>query len=448
MNTIWLHIQENFFSLLYYVWMLPALTAGYFLYRICTAFLPVKPRRRWKLLLWGCLSTVVTAVIWVGDNNLLFCLLPFYAVLLLCSRGDRMGRVTVCTIFFCMILSISGLMDTYLGEVELRIHAAGSYYEGYYDALIRLLRPVFWGVLWLWLRHSLPKEPPQLSPRLWRMTGLLAAMPLSAMLAVVLLTWQRYDSNLLHSVTLNLGLAVLPFVFFTSLALLFLLKTLDDAQRLEKTQYLASLRESYYQGLQREQRQLRTLRHDLRNHLSVVLGFLEQGESTRAEEYIQELAGSPALGRSLRLCENETANAVLAAKLQTMEEWGLRGQFSVTLPPLLPIAAPDLCALLGNALDNAMEAAAQARDKDIDLRCRVEKGLFMLRVVNAAEGPINPDLSTTKEDKTAHGFGLAGMREIAQRYGGSLETRAGAGRFELVACLPMMGVQQKTSVWS
>ncbi len=422
-----------------WLWMLPALAAGAFLCRMCTAFLPLKPRRRWKLLLWGCISAEVTVIIWVGDNNMLFALPPAYIILMLCSRGDRMGRLTVITIFFCMIMSVNGLMDTYLGELDLRIHVLDPSGYGYYDTVSRLFRPLFWGILWLWLKRHLPEDPPKLPPRLWRMTALLAAMPLSSMLAVVLLTWQRYDSDLLRSMTLNLGLAVLPFVFFTSLALLFLLKTLDDAQRLEKQQHLASLRESYYQGLQREQRQLRTLRHDLRNHLTVVLGLLEQGEAERAEGYIQELSGSPALGRSLRLCENETANAVLAAKLQTMEQTGLTGRFAVTLPQVLPIAAPDLCALLGNALDNAMEAAEQAQDKEIDLRCRVEKGLFMLRVENAVEAPLDPALPTTKADKSAHGFGLAGMREIAQRYGGSLETRAQGGRFELVACLPVKG---------
>lgn len=45
--------------------------------------------------------------------------------------------------------------------------------------------------------------------------------------------------------------------------------------------------------------------------------------------------------------------------------------------------------------------------------------------------------STTKKDKTAHGFGLLGMREIAKRYGGSFEVVAANGRFELVVCLPL-----------
>ena len=105
-----------------WLWMLPALAAGAFLCRMCTAFLPLKPRRRWKLLLWGCISAEVTVIIWVGDNNMLFALPPAYIILMLCSRGDRMGRLTVITIFFCMIMSVNGLMDTYLGELDLRIH--------------------------------------------------------------------------------------------------------------------------------------------------------------------------------------------------------------------------------------------------------------------------------------------------------------------------------------
>ena len=63
----------------------------------------------------------------------------------------------------------------------------------------------------------------------------------------------------------------------------------------------------------------------------------------------------------------------------------------------------------------------------------------MLRVENAYAGELAPDLATTKTDKTSHGFGLAGMREIAERLGGSLETRAGDGRFQLVVCLPLDG---------
>lgn len=120
-----------------------------------------------------------------------------------------------------------------------------------------------------------------------------------------------------------------------------------------------------------------------------------------------------------------------------MRQAGLTPDFAVSLPETLPLSDTDLCALLGNALDNAMEAAAQAEDKTVTVRCRIQKGLFMLRVENALAGSVPADLSTTKADKTAHGLGLPGMREVAFRYGGTLEADAASGRFELLVCIPV-----------
>ncbi len=124
-----------------------------------------------------------------------------------------------------------------------------------------------------------------------------------------------------------------------------------------------------------------------------------------------------------------------------MEQAGLTADISVSLPDSLPIADPDLCALFGNAVDNAIEAAKDAADKRITIRARADKGLLMLRVTNAYAGKREEKtdglFATTKADKRAHGFGLRGMREIAVRNGGTLETTAKDGVFELVACLPL-----------
>ena len=103
------------------------------------------------------------------------------------------------------------------------------------------------------------------------------------------------------------------------------------------------------------------------------------------------------------------------------------------------MADTDLCALLGNALDNAIEAAAKAGDKKIFMRCRIDKGMLMLKVRNALAGDEREDLATTKPDQKHHGLGLAGMREIAARYGGILEATADGGFFELLVCLPLRG---------
>ena len=423
-------------SLVNLPWFLLGLASGLFLFRLLSAFLPVKPRRTWRVGLIFSLTVISGQIIWLGDTNLLFTLLAFVPLLMLSSRGNRVGRLAVTVIFFCLIMPVNAVLDTYYAPALAHFELDNVYY--FTD---KFIRPGVWGLLYLGTRKHLPEKPPQLSPRFWNLVLLLAAMPFSSLLAVVLLPLLQsdyiYSDFLLHGLIMNLGVAVLPFIFLTSLALLYAILVLEKHQRLEEADKLASLRESYYQGLRREERQVRTLRHDLRNHLTALRGLVELGEDERALQYMDQLADSPALRGGKRLCENDAANAVLSAKAEAMGRSGLTADFSVSLPKALPLAEVDLCALLGNAADNAMEAAERAEDKTVLLRCRAEKGLFMLRVENAYAGDLSPDLATTKADKSSHGFGLAGMREIAERLGGSLETRAGGGRFQLVVCLPL-----------
>lgn len=148
-----------------------------------------------------------------------------------------------------------------------------------------------------------------------------------------------------------------------------------------------------------------------------------QDKTTQAQHYLAELAASPALHGIKRTCENEIANVVLTEKIADMERFGLSAHFLVTLPAKLPIADMDVCALLGNALDNAIEAGKKAEDKTITVRARADRGMLMLRVENSfAEAPslVCGTFVTTKKNRESHGLGIRGMQEITARYSGTL----------------------------
>ena len=413
---------------LYVGYFLTVAASGFSLYRLCTPFVRLRRGRFWKALLFLTLAGTSGMVIWIGDPNLLYTLPVFLALFFLPTRGDRVGRLAVCMILFCLEMSVCALLDTYVERINR---------DALYDVLVRMARPLVFGPLWLLLRRRLPREPVTLSRRLWKLVLGLAAMPLCALAAVVLLTFQKYESEAINTLALNQGLVVLPFALLTSLVLLLAILILADHERLEQASRLAGLREVYYQGLRQQETQVRRLRHDLRNHLTVIRGLVERGDNQGAAGYLDQLADSPALRGTRRICENEAANVVLAAKAEVLEREGAAADFAVSLPAELPVAEVDLCALLGNALDNAIEGSQGAVDRRITVRCKADKGLFMLRVENPLGGAVNADLSTTKEDKTAHGFGIPGMREIAERYHGTLEAGVRAGRFELLVCLPI-----------
>ena len=417
-------------------WSLSLVGNVFFLYRMWTRFVQMRRGWFWRVVLYVTLGITSVTIIWIGDHNFLYAMPAFFLMGLLCSRGKLLGRATVIMIFFSLIMSVNATLDTYLEDLDRC------------NLLRSLMRPVFYGGFYLAIRNKLPKNPPELSPRLWKLVLTLAAMPLCSLIAVVLLTSHRYESLEVNAVGLNQGLVILPVTLLTSFMLLAAILVLEDHERLEQANHMAQLREVYYQNLRQQEIQVRRLRHDLNNHLAVLQGLLAAGDQEKTLQYLKRISDSEALQTTQHYCDNEIANVVLAAKMDKLGREGLRADIAVSLPQNLPVADVDLCALLGNALDNAIEGSLGAPEGKITVRCKAEKGLFMLQVRNPVGGPVQTDLSTTKKDKSIHGFGIPGMREIVERYHGTLDAGIRNGQFELLACLPTEPVPDMPSPYA
>ena len=164
-------------DVLWQIWLncgyfLTVAASGFFLYKLCAPFVRPRNGRFWRVLLFLTLAGSTGMVIWIGDPNLLYTLPAFFALFLLSTRGDRIGRVAVCIILFCLEMSVCALLDTYVERINR---------NALYDVLVRLARPLVFGPLWLLLRRRLPREPVVLSRRLWKLVLGLAAMPLCAL---------------------------------------------------------------------------------------------------------------------------------------------------------------------------------------------------------------------------------------------------------------------------
>lgn len=413
----------------------PMLWAGAWLWeRASRRYLAVRPGKlayAVRLLLFWAGSA---GPLWIGDENLLFFALAYMVGFFLCYQGTHVARVVVGTVFFLLIASVGMIFDTIYSLLPI----ATWDFSRAVGQLCKLL--VAAGVFLLSRKLNPEENALHLPQRLWWLCALLSLAPLAVVLSFSL--WHSFGRDSMDIGQYRIAYTVLPFMFLSAVALLVALTVLSRHEKLEQTAQLAQLRELYYKGTQDKEAQVRTLRHDLRNHLAAVQGLLAGGDTQKAQAYLAELAASPALHGTRRICENELANVVLCGKIAEMEAQGLTVDALVTLPERVPVADIDLCALLGNALDNAAEAAAQAKDKRVTLRLRADRGMLMLRVENSfAAAPTlhSGNFATTKADVDAHGFGIRGMREIASRYGGTLEAAVNANRFELIACLPFSG---------
>lgn len=412
-------------------WVLICLLGGIFPARTARRFLAAPKRRICAAAPCLVIGAALGMPTWVGDGNPLYLFPVLLASFLIGYGGSRLARLVVGVIFFEWIIAWSMIVDT-------RAVLPGA--DGYWGAVAWKFG--MWLAVWVVMRRALPEEGNiSLPGRLWALIGLLSLAPLLSELAFSLWDVRFYTESAVDGIIDAAFYTLLPFQFISAIALLFAVVLLSRQQALEQAQQLADMREVYYQSVQREQAQARRLRHDLRNHLTALSGLLARGDTTGAADYVHALQQDEGVAAGVRWCENDTVNVVLAAKSHDAVEAGLELTFEGALPAALSIAAPDLCALFGNALDNAIEAARETDDRRILVRARADKGLLMLRVVNACAGERRRKadglFGTTKVDAAQHGFGLRSMREIAGRYGGTLETTVQDGKFELVVCLPL-----------
>lgn len=174
------------------------------------------------------------------------------------------------------------------------------------------------------------------------------------------------------------------------------------------------------------------LYHDLSNHLNVLYQLLEEGKTSDAQAYIKEIS-KPILQLSKAVWTGiDVVDVVLNSKLQKMQELGIASDINVEFPQHSNILPNDLCTILANLLDNAIEAVEQLEtDRNISITIRRVNYFLFIRVVNPCSSvqQLAAIPATTKENKNLHGWGLKNVCDAVDKYSGTVEFNNDNGKF-------------------
>ncbi len=168
---------------------------------------------------------------------------------------------------------------------------------------------------------------------------------------------------------------------------------------------------------------IRELKHDLKNHISLMRTLLAQGDYDNLNSYFDELLGTRFNVVNAVDSGNMVINNVLNNAIYDMEQEGVKFDTHVSIRRNLNINDTDLCSLLSNLISNAFEAAKQTSDPQISVIIREENDFLFISVKNSINESVlfkNPELVTSKEDKSVHGIGIKSIRSIAKKYHGSV----------------------------
>lgn len=222
-------------------------------------------------------------------------------------------------------------------------------------------------------------------------------------------------------------LVSMPAAFF--FVRLFFIRMLD--WRIERFQ--SELIEKQVRETENMYKQVRGWRHDYRNHIQNMKIQLDKGNYEGLGKYLMELAEDLNTVDTVIKTGNVMADAILNSKLSMAEKMNIQCDVTADIPEKLPMTDVELCAIMGNLLDNAVEACATLPEQERFMRVYIDKfqEQFYLSVQNSA-GRVKKSGRTylsTKANGENHGYGIFRIDHIVQKYGGYINRQYEPGIF-------------------
>lgn len=285
------------------------------------------------------------------------------------------------------------------------------YFRNYYaDGINKQIGAPAWNYLWLipatfyllWFWHNYNNEKSALEN---------ALMPSSALFLLFI----------------NLG------AFLVYHTVVRLINEQEKNQALAFRNHQLAIQNLQYENLNSRMNEARQARHDIRHHVAVLDSYLNAGEYEKLREYIQSYKKTLPSDRAMIFCSHYAINALLLYFAQQAEDHHIDFSVSAKLPAQIGIPDNILCVLLGNLLENALEACLTLKDgpAGISVKARSESYALFFQIDNSCgKKPVcDKEGNYLSSKHKGRGIGLESVRSIVAQYDGVLEINQDQNRF-------------------
>ena len=390
-------------------------------------------RRKGKLLFfitWIVCSAIASFVIFPQDaTNITGIFLLFLLLNLVLYHGKWIIKLSMILILLPISAALNLLVMDIGGYLFFLYFTEQDALENtIFSTLFYSIAVIFWIVFYRLFHKNLTEIRNTFTTRAWYMISIICAASFVVIFTCVYFspdtTWYIWPCTFACIIT-NIGSIRLA-------------AYLADGIHADLERKNLQLQKNYYEELEQNQKQIRKFRHDMNNHLSVVGYLLQKGELQKARDYFDKISVYMQTANR-KFCENSVVNAVLNAKYNLMTDAKIDGFFHISIDKLLFIDDVSLCTLFANTLDNAIEACQKIEAPDrrkLELKCRyTENGYFSLELINSKINEIvvqKNQYISDKEDKSAHGIGISSIRDIVEKYEGTLDISYDDTSFKVV----------------
>ena len=206
--------------------------------------------------------------------------------------------------------------------------------------------------------------------------------------------------------------------------------------------YQRELIETHYREVENMYRQIRGWRHDYRNHIQMMKVLAANGDMDALKVYLDELDTDLNTVDTVVKTGNPMADAILNSKISLARSRNIPTQVDAHIPVKLKMSELDLCCIIGNLFDNAMEASMALPEEKRMIRVYMDmKGtqLYISFTNFTAAKKLSKVGKGFKSSKgEGHGFGLVRIDDIVSRYDGYLSRNSEDGAFTTEILIPQV----------
>lgn len=204
--------------------------------------------------------------------------------------------------------------------------------------------------------------------------------------------------------------------------------------------YQQELIQTHYAEVENMYKQIRGWRHDYRNHIQTMKAYAANGDLDAIRNYLNELETDLATVDTVIKTGNPMTDAILNSKISLAKSKGISVVADAHIPVKLTLSEIDLCCIIGNLFDNAIEASLKLPESERLIRVYMDMKNTQLYIsfTNLTAGKkmskVNGRFFSSKGD--GHGFGLVRIDTIVERLDGYISRNSEDGAFTTEVLLP------------
>jgi len=175
-------------------------------------------------------------------------------------------------------------------------------------------------------------------------------------------------------------------------------------------------------------------RHDLRHHLHLINSYLIENNITEAQKYIVAMVENIENAVTVKYCDNHAINLILSFYINMSKNESIAVKAQVYIPKTCKIVDMDLCIILANAIENAINACVNIKepsDRKINISCKSKNDKLFLEITNSFIGELQFKNDMPVTDQHNHGFGTKSIATTVEKYKGIYSFTAQDGIFRM-----------------